>query len=372
MNAQVSAVKCGNYDPAAVQAATQRAVDLLGGITAFVKPRSKVLVKPNILLAIEPERGVDTHPEVVRAVLKILKGINCRIYLGDGPSAWADQIKNIDQVYEKSGMSKVARDESVELVCFDKRRWRGKFPLTVWLDECDYFISIPKFKTHGITVLSGALKNLYGLVSDIYKTELHKRYFDNQDFAGIIVDIYTQAKPHLTIIDGIVAMEGDGPGTSGTLRTCGLLLAGPDGVAIDSILSLIMGLKPHDILTTREAAARNEGISDINRIQVLGEKLQDIIDRPFALPKTSLMRKLPRPIIDIGTRLIRFRPQVNHRNCTRCSACCRACPEKIMSLKDDRIVIDYAKCISCFCCQEACPASAITVKKSLFTKMLGL
>jgi uncharacterized protein (DUF362 family)/ferredoxin len=372
MNAKVSVVKCGTYDPAEVQAAAQRAVDLLGGISVFVKPRSRVLVKPNILMAIEPERGVDTHPEVVRAVIKILKGIDCRIYLGDGPSAWADQIQNIDQVYEKSGMARVARDESVELVRFDKRRWRGKFPLTSWVDECDAFVSIPKFKTHGMTVLTGAIKNLYGLVSDTYKAELHKRYFDNKDFAAIVVDIYQQARPQLTVIDGIVAMEGDGPGTSGKLRECGVLLAGQDGVAIDSILSLIMGVSPLDILTTREAAARNEGIADINRIEVVGEKLLDVLGPPFTLPKTSLIRKLPRPIIDIGRKLIRFVPQIDRGDCTLCSACIRACPEKIMKLKDDRIVIDYAKCISCFCCQEACPSSAITVKKSLFSKMLGL
>jgi len=372
MNSRVSLIKCKSYDPSLVFPATKRAIDLLGGITSFIRPQSKVLVKPNLLMAKEPEFAITTHPEVVRSVVKILKGINCKVFIGDGPSVFGNQIENVDEVYEKTGMNRVAREEGVEIVKFEKRRWRGNFPLTTWLDECEYLVSVPKFKTHDLTTLTGAIKNLFGLIPGIYKTELHKKYFAHEDFARILVDIYREVSPALTVIDGITAMEGDGPATGGKLRNPELLFAGSDCVALDTILAIIMGLKPFEVLTNKEAANRGLGVADINNIEILGDKLEEVMEKPFKLPTTTIRTKLPRPIIEIAKKLIRFYPQVNHNNCTRCQACVQACPVKVMSMKNNRVVIKYKGCISCFCCQEACPASAIKVKKTILAKMIGL
>ena len=323
-------------------------------------------------MATPPESGIDTHPELLRAVIKILKEIDCSVSVGDGPSVWGNQIENVEEVYRRSGTEKVCLQEQVSLVKFDKRRWRKSFPLTTALDECDYLISLPKFKTHDFTILTGAIKNLFGLVSGTYKTELHKKYSAPEAFANILVDIYEEARPALNIIDGIVAMEGDGPATGGRLRNTGLLLAGSDAVAIDSILALIMGSRPSDILSTKFAAERGLGTLDINAIQVLGEQLEDVIEEPFKLPATSLARKLPRPIIELARKLIHFYPKVDYKNCILCEACVKACPVQVISVKSNRINIDYSGCISCFCCQEACPASAIKVKKSVLAKLVGL
>lgn len=372
MNSQISIVKCKSYEPGLVQEATRRAIDLIGGITNFIKPQTKVLVKPNLLMAKEPESGIDTHPEVVRAAVRILKEINCQIYIGDGPSVWGGYAKDVDEVYEKSGIKQIAEEEGISLVKFDKRRWRGKFPLTTWLDECDFLISIAKFKTHDLMTLTAAVKNIFGLIPGTYKTELHKMYFEAGDFAKILVDIYQEARPALTIVDGIVAMEGDGPGSGGKLRNTGLLLAGNDAVALDSILALIMGLKPQDILSTKEAAQRGLGVCDIQSISIKGERLEDVIASSFRLPSTSLKTKIPRPIVEILKKFIRFYPVVQQNNCILCSACIQACPNKIISIKNKRIIFDYSGCIACFCCQEACPASAIKVKKSILAKMMGL
>jgi len=372
MNSKVAIVKCKSYESNLVQEATSSAVDLIGGISNFIKPQSRVLVKPNLLMAKEPQFGVTTHPEVVRAVIRILKEINCSIFLGDGPSVWGKYAEDVDEVYERSGMRMICEEEKVSLVKFDKRRWRGKFPLTTWLDDCDYLVNIPKFKTHDLTILTGAIKNLFGLVSGTYKTELHKKYFDKEDFSKMLVDIYQEAKPTLTVIDGIVAMQGDGPATSGKLRNMGLILAGSDCVALDSVLALIMGLEPLDILSTKEAVQRGLGIAGINAISILGEKFEEVIDQPFLLPTTSIEKKIPRPIINLAKKLIKYYPCVEHDNCIQCAACIEACPTKAISMKNKRIIFNYAKCIACFCCQEACPASAIKVKKSIFAKMIGL
>lgn len=373
MKTSLSIIKCSSYEPKAVQEAVEKAIALLGGITNFIRPKSTVLVKPNMLMAKEPEAGIDTHPEVVRAAIKILKSIDCNIIVGDGPSVWGKQIGNVDEVYRCCGMKQVCEEEEVRLVKFDKRRWRGKFPMTTWLDSCDHLVSIPKFKTHDLTILTGAIKNLFGLVSGTYKTELHKNYFKIADFSRILVDIYQEAKPSLTIVDGIVAMEGDGPATSGKLRNLGLLLAGHDCVALDSVMALIMGLRPHDILTTKEAAKRGLGVSDIHSIEILGEKLESLINKPFLLPSTSIKKNIPAPVITLAKKLIRYYPCVEKDNCVQCASCIQACPVAgAVAMKDGEIVFDYKKCISCFCCQEACPASAIKVRKSVFARIIGL
>lgn len=373
MNAKVSIIKCQDYQQSNVLEAAKKALDSIGGISSFIRPKSKVLVKPNLLTATRPESGIVTHPEVVRAVIRLLKEINCSIYLGDGPSVWGGHSENTGEVYEKSGMKKVCLEEGVELVEFEHKRWRTKFPLASFLDECDHVVNVPKFKTHELTLLTGAIKNLFGLVWKTYKTELHKNYFDANDFAKIVVDVYEQVKPSLTVIDGIVAMEGDGPGSSGKLRNLGLLFAGQDCVALDSVLALIMGIEPLSVLTTKEAAARGLGVGDIKYISITGETLKGAIPpRPFVLPSTWLGSNVPRLIVQFAQKLIKYYPCSVQENCIKCAACIKACPSKAISMKDDRLVFDYSECISCFCCQEVCPSAAIKIKKSLFAKMIGL
>ncbi|MFH1888776.1 MAG: DUF362 domain-containing protein [Candidatus Omnitrophota bacterium] len=372
MKSTVSIVKCRDYDSGRVLEAVRKALDLQGGITAFIPSASRVLVKPNLLMAKEPESGVDTHPAVVRAVVRLLKEINCSIYVGDGPSVWGGQAENPDDVYERSGIKKVCEEEGVELVQFERRRWRKNIPLAAWLDECEHLVNIPKFKTHDLTLITGAIKNLFGLVWKTHKTELHKKYFHVNDFVKMLADIYEEVRPALTVIDGVVAMEGDGPATGGKLRDLGLLLAGKDCVALDSIMALIMGIDPKQAPSTMEAASRGLGAADIKDISILGEKLEDVIPEPFILPSTSFKTRLPRPIVEIARRLIKYYPCVEQDNCVRCAYCVQACPNKAISLKNDRIVFDYSKCISCFCCQEACPHAAVKIKRSIAAKLLGL
>ncbi|MDP2927403.1 MAG: DUF362 domain-containing protein [Candidatus Omnitrophota bacterium] len=377
MSAKVSVVKCNSYEPAAVQQAVGNALGLLGGITSFIKPNSTVLVKPNLLMSKSPDCGITTHPEVVRAVIRILKEINCKITVGDGPSVWGQYIENVQEVYKITGIRGVCQDEGVQLVNFDKRRMRNKFPLTVWLDECDYLINLPKFKTHEFTLITGSIKNLFGLVSGTYKTELHKNYFAPADFAKILVDIYQEAKPDLTIIDGILAMEGDGPATSGITRQLDLLLAGSDCVALDTIMAKIMGITQQEVLTTKEASLRNLGEAQLSRIKIEGEDIDKLNIRPFILPKNRAgcavkINKLPEVVKKIVKSLIRYYPYSLRLKCTRCGHCVNVCPKKCITLKKSGIQINYNKCIACFCCQEACPAAAIGVKKSLLAKLIGL
>jgi uncharacterized protein (DUF362 family)/NAD-dependent dihydropyrimidine dehydrogenase PreA subunit len=373
MSATVSIVKCNNYEPAQVLQAVRNSLDLLGGITVFVKPGSRVLVKPNLLMSKGPEYAITTHPEVVRAVIQILKEINCKIIVGDGPSVWGQYIENVDEVYSITGIRQVCQDEGVKLVNFAKRRMHDKFPLTTMLDECDYLISLPKFKTHGFTLITGAIKNLFGLVSGTYKTELHKDYFVPSEFAKILVDIYQEVRPALTIIDGILALEGDGPATCGVTRKLNLLLTGSDCVALDTIMAKIMGITNQEVLTTKEAALRGLGESQLTRIKIAGEDIDKLNIRPFILPKSSAKTiKLPEGIKKLIKALIRYYPYSLRSKCTHCNHCVEICPKQCIRPVKEGIVVDYKQCIACFCCQESCPVAAIGVKKSLLAKLIGL
>ncbi len=372
MKAKVAVIPCKSYEPLLVQQAVRKAVDTLGGISAFIRPGSRVLVKPNLLMAVVPEKAVTTHPEVVRGVIKILKEINCSIKVGDSPSAWGKQIENVGQVYSVTGIKKVCEEEGVSLVEFDKRRWIEKFPLAAILDECDHVVNVPKFKTHGLTILTGAIKNLFGFIPGTFKTELHKKFFDRDDFCRMLVDILQQVLPELSIVDGVTAMEGDGPAPAGKVREQNLLVAGADPVAVDSVLAMIMGLEPEDILPTKVAAKRGLGVSDRNSIEIIGAALKDVCGKPFILPAASIQRKLPRPVIRLASKLIKYYPCVERDNCVSCAACIRACPQKVISMHKGKPRVDYSKCIACFCCQEVCPQAAIKIKKNLFARLAGL
>lgn len=372
MKSPVAIVECRDYLPTDVLAAVRGAIDLIGGINNFIKPGSAVLLKPNLLMAIDPSSAVVTNPEVVRAVVKILQEIDCRIYLGDGPSVWGKKSDNIAKVYEKTGMTSLAKEEKIELVTFDKKHWWGKFPLTSWLDNCDYLISLPKFKTHDLTTLTGAIKNTFGLVPGRYKLELHKRYSSVEKFSEILVDIYQAARPSLNILDAIVAMEGDGPGTGGKTKRTGFIIVSPDGLAIDSILSLVMGLKPETILTNKEAYRRGLGKMDLRDMEIKGKQVPALLKEPFELPTTSLVGKIPPPLLNLAKKLIRFYPQFERDKCVLCLNCLNVCPAKVISLENHCLKINYKNCLSCFCCQETCAHAAIRTHRSILMRLLNL
>ena len=187
------------------------------------------------------------------------------------------------------------------------------------------------------------------------------------------MDIYQEVKPALTIIDGILAMEGDGPATGGKTRQLNLLLAGSDCVALDTVMAKIMGINHYEVLTTKEAALRGLGENKINRIKIEGEDIDKLNIRPFILPKNSVkLTSLPPLLKKIFKSLIRYYPYSLRLKCTRCGHCLKVCPKSCIYLKKSGIKFDYNKCIACFCCQEACPAAAISVKKSMLAKFIGL
>lgn len=363
---RVALIRCENYDMDRVFDAVKRSIDLIGGIEAFVSPDMKVLLKPNLLSARLPEDAVDTHPEVVRAVIRLVKGAGGVPFIGDSPAGYG---KNIEEIFEKSGMKKVSDEEGIRLETFTASKLINGIPIARQIFDSDRVISIPKFKTHTITVLTAAVKNMFGSVVGLYKAECHSRSPKEEDFSGIVAKVYSITKPHLTVIDGVIAMEGDGP-SSGIIRKMGLIMAGEDAVAIDSCLAKIMGLAPLDILVTKEAYEANLGEADLARIEVLGESLDAFIAKDFKLPQTTPLKYLPKGVIGRLASLIRFKPYIDNEACKRCNLCKLTCPVHCIEIEKKRCSIDYKRCVRCMCCHEVCPYRAISIKRNILTKMV--
>ncbi len=363
---KVSLIYCMDYEPGRVFDAVKKAVDLVGGIKYFVGPEMKVLIKPNLLSARWPEEAVDTHPEVIRAVVRLVKDAGGVPMIGDSPGGYGG---NISDIFEKSGVREVAQDEGVELVKFAASKFVEGIPITRYAFDCDRIISIPKLKTHGITIFTAAIKNTFGMVTGLYKAECHSRSPKEEDFAKVIAKVHSIARPHLTIVDGIVGMEGDGP-AAGEPRSMNLVMAGEDAVAMDACIAKIIGLEPLDVHVTKEAYKMKLGEADLARIETVGDDIKGFIANDFKLPQTTALKIIPRSIIAAVAGLIKFRPHINFNVCTKCNLCKITCPVSAITIDRKECLIDYNKCIKCLCCQEVCPYKAIIIKRNLLTKLV--
>lgn len=364
--AKVSIIRCPDYETAHVFDAVKRAVDTVGGIEAFVKPGMKVLLKPNLLSARVPEDAVDTHPEVVRAVARLAKAAGGVVSLGDSPGGYG---KNIGEILEASGIKKVLEEEGIELKTFTASKFIDGLPISRHILDADCVISIPKLKTHSITVLTAAIKNMFGAVVGLYKAECHSRAPKEEDFAKILAKVYSVARPHLTVLDGIIGMEGDGP-SSGIIRKMGLVMAGSDAVAIDSCIAKIIGIEPLDVRVTKEAYEAGLGEADMSKIEVAGDDINSFITNDFKLPQTTPLKFLPRGILNTFATLIKFKPYIDSGLCRRCNLCKVTCPVNCITIEKDYCGIDYDKCVRCLCCHEVCPYKAICIKRNILTKMV--
>lgn len=373
MPAAVSIVKCEDYDREQVHAAVNRAVDLLGGISTFVKRGDRVLLKPNLLKARPPEAAVTTHPEIVRAVIRLVRGAGADAMVADSPG-----MGDLRKVCEKAGILDVLNEEGASLAEADeavpvKNRGRfQRFEIARWAHDADVIINLPKLKTHGMTTLTGAVKNLFGCVPGKRKVQWHFNTGVNHDlFMQMLVELGALLKPRLTVMDAVVGMEGNGPG-SGDPRQIGVVIAGADPVAVDAVSSRLVGVAPERLPILRAAATAGVGEMRIDRITVLGESLSDASVRHFRLPpQAHLEWRLPEWARRSLKSALTTRPVVDHPVCIQCGICQGHCPQGAIETQGNAIEIRYRNCIRCFCCQEFCPQGAISVGKGWGLKLLG-
>ncbi len=252
---KISIIRCNDYDHTQVREAMNSLLEPLGGIGAFVRPGERVLLKPNLLAAKAPEAAVTTHPAVVKAVAEMLRDAGCRVMIGDSPG-----IGGFRKVADKSGISQAALESGAELVDFDETievKGEGTFrriaiARAYW--EADKIINLPKLKTHEMMTMTCAVKNLFGAVVGAEKPAWHlKAGTSREQFARLLLEIYLLKMPVLNIVDGIVAMEGNGPGSGDPVRL-GALIAGVNPVAVDVVAGRLAGIPAELLCVEREAA----------------------------------------------------------------------------------------------------------------------
>jgi uncharacterized protein (DUF362 family)/Pyruvate/2-oxoacid:ferredoxin oxidoreductase delta subunit len=375
MNPKVSILKCTGYGYEEVYNAVKKATDLLGGIGKFVKKGERILVKPNLLSSKPPEAAVTTHPSVVKAVLLLVQQAGAVPVVGDSPG-----IGSGSKVAEKCGVMDVCRETGTEFVdlktpvLVENPNGRTFKRLEVAKEalEVDGIINLPKLKTHAQMFLTLGVKNIFGCVPGKLKAQLHlSAGVDTVSFAGMILDLYLFLRPRLTVMDGIVAMEGNGPG-SGDPKALGLLFASRDAVAMDRVVTEILGARYNDSPVLR--CAREVGLlgAELARIDVVGEEVRNVRVSGFRFPplvSTNFTANLPYFIDRRIRSALTSRPYITTKKCTVCGVCVDVCPAGVMD-KGTQIMIDYDNCIMCFCCQETCPEMAISVRQGWLKKVL--
>jgi len=368
---KISLIKCSTYNVQAVTEAVRRAVDLLGGISAFVKPGNKVLLKPNLLSAKTPDRAITTHPAVVEAVIILVKEAGGIPMVGDSP---AGAFKSLEGFWDTTGMLEVCRKHSVELISFERsgvhlKEHNGKkYHLAAPVLDAEVIINLPKLKTHSLTLMTSAVKNMYGVIPGLKKSMYHKQAPKPWDFSKLVVDIYALARPHLTIVDAVVGMEGMGP-SAGNPRDLGFMMAGQDGVALDGYAAHLLGKKPLDIPTTRIAAQQKLGIADLKQIEVLGDQILPVKD--FKWPPNWFYSLIPNFLAKYAARLFWVRPAIDPKLCINCGYCVESCPVSALASIGAVPEFSYKLCINCLCCSEVCPQHAVYQKRSPVAKILG-
>jgi uncharacterized protein (DUF362 family)/Pyruvate/2-oxoacid:ferredoxin oxidoreductase delta subunit len=372
MESSVSIVKCKEYDEEKVLGALRQAIDLIGGIQAFVNKESRVLLKPNLLYGKPPEKVVTTHPSVVRGMIQIVRKAGGVPFIGDSPS-----IGGLMRTAEKAGIKAVADEMKCPLVEFNRpvfpAKGGGKIFRQLEIDQtvldADVIINLPKWKTHAQMVLTLGVKNLFGCVPGPRKPLWHLRAGESQKaFAQILLDLYRIIRPSLTILDGIVGMEGNGPG-SGDPIPLGLILASKDAVSIDLVVCDLLGIPRKSIPTNQVALEDGMGRESI---EVVGESIEASKISSFKLPPPfGVSWNLPGFMRKALKNALTSRPWIDDQLCEGCERCTEICPPKALKKKEEGLTFNYEECIRCFCCQEVCSSGAISIKPGWALKIVG-
>ena len=375
--ARVIVIRCDTYADDQVLTAIQKGVDMLGGISVFAKLGERIVMKPNILIGTEPDKGVTTHPAVFRAVGKLLKDAGVSVSYGDSP-CFGKSEPNL----RKSGIKEVGDELGFVVADFDSGRTVShkdallmkKFVVANGVLDSDGLVSLPKLKTHGLVRFTGAVKNQFGCVPGLLKSQYHVKLPDPYDFATMLVDLNTLIKPRLYIMDGIVAMEGNGP-RSGKLKRLNVLLLSSDPIALDATACRIACLEPEIVPTSKPGEKAGLGTYHTENIELMGEALESFVDTSFEINRTPPMPGSGGRFRVFLKNRITQRPVIDKAKCTCCGTCITMCsvqPKAVDWHKGNESRpprYDYDLCIRCYCCQETCPEGAIYLSSPLLARI---
>lgn len=338
-------------------------MDTLGGKT--IPPGAHVLIKPNLLSPALPSQAIITHPHIVKAAVEYVALRGARPQVSDSPA-----VGSFDKIMKVSGIEDVLRGLNVLCTEFVKSVLAdiGEPFHTIEMAEdalkADFIINLPKLKTHSQMLLTLGVKNMFGCIIGYRKPEWHLRAGVNRAlFAKLLVLIYQRIKPAFTILDGILALEGEGPGSSGTPKEIGVLIGSHDAHAVDWTVCRMLRIDPERLLTIK--VAKDMGLLD-EKIDVIGQ-LPRIND--FSFPQVVPLVYGPRILHGFIRKHLLQRPVCDTLLCQLCEKCINFCPAKAITISHTKLFFDYHKCIRCYCCIEICPYGALRPAETLAGKI---
>lgn len=322
----------------------------------------KVVIKPNVLRSSAADEHIVTNPAVLRAVVEKVEGMSpADIVVGDNPGLvnYGDN----ENSFEKTGLMDAAKGYYKNLGDTSKHLsfnpdFMPEIGVSKEIMEADVFISLPKFKTHGLTVMTGAIKNSYGILPGAQKARLHKIAGSPQRFHDVVTEVFRLRVPDFFIMDAVMGMEGNGP-ASPDIREIGLILSSDNGVALDAVVARMMGLDPTMLRFLQKAKEFGLGEFDADKIQIEGEFR---VLPNFKLPPLGGEAIIANQDIQqlLHNRAM-VKPKADPELCSACEACVEQCPVSALSMDNNIPVVDEPTCIACFCCQEICPEKAISL-----------
>ncbi len=342
-----------------------------------IKPDMTVVIKPNLVIRASADSAIITHPNLVAAIGVCVKELGANVLIAESSGGLFTKSV-VTGNFRSCGYEEMANTygfklytecehESVELqngvIC-------KKINIVKPFISADFIINVAKLKSHCMTTYSGAVKNLFGTVPGLMKPELHARYPDKVNFSQMLVDLCEYISPNLSFIDAIEAMEGDGP-TGGRKKFIGAVIASSSPYSADLVGSKIANMKPNDINMLRLAIDRGLCAKSANDLEIIGEKLDTLIQKDFLQPSSKSIDfadKLPKIFRPMARKFMTPLPKISTKKCVGCNKCGESCPQKIIEIKDKKAkIINYKECIKCFCCHEMCPYHVIDIKRfSLF------
>lgn len=374
---KVALIACDSYDPEKVYECVGKGISLIGGLETIFKQEEHILLKPNMLAADPPEKCSTTNPVVFQAVGRHLKEFGLKLTYGDSPA-----FHKPETAAKKSGIFEVAGELQIPLadfidgeeIYFEEGSQNKKFVIAKGVLEADGVVSLPKLKTHGLARMTGSIKNQFGCIPGKLKGEMHVKLPDGIDFSRMLADLNHYVSPRLYVMDGILAMEGNGP-RGGTPKAMNVILVSTDPVALDATICRMVNLDPEFVETTKIGMEIGMGTYLEEEIELLGDSFDQFIQPAFNVVRKPIDRVNTGNLQKVLNQLFVPRPFIIEEQCVKCGVCVTMCPVEGKAInwnnkdKTQPPIYDYSKCIRCYCCQELCPESAIHVKTPFLRKV---
>jgi uncharacterized protein (DUF362 family)/Pyruvate/2-oxoacid:ferredoxin oxidoreductase delta subunit len=381
----VSIKRCSDYRSENIHDLFEKILSPLG--TLPLRFGDRVLLKPNCLSAHHgPDQPVNTRAEIVEAVGRyLLKHYPIKLLIAD--SSGMGSYGKSKRVYALMGLDRVAANLGADLVNLEdfglcechnpEGRIITDFKATALLEQVEAIINIPKLKTHILTGVTGAVKNVLGLLPGSLKRDVHVAAPTGVAMAKALVDIYGGIKRKVSLVlhvlDGITAMEGMGP-SKGKAHQAGWILAATDPVAIDAVGATVMGFQPARIKIITQSAAAGFGVFDKAHINLIGATWEELpitgFRHPFTRSREWVEGFIPRSWLGWAfDRLNEAKPNIRAEGCLRCGQCLEACPARALQLTEKGLQLNRDLCIECYCCLEHCPHDGLWVHRGLWERI---